>query len=121
MSKLATTKKLNYVGGLYDAYQRRQIPQAIYTYESQSVPCNVAWECTITITLPVGQGGKKTFSAVAGSKKEAKQLAAANACEALGVTDVKPCWTYALFCRKSPNRCTNGEAFFYCLSLGPSL
>lgn len=90
MSKLGTIQKLNYVGGLYDAYQRRQLPKAQYSYESKSVPCNVAWECKITIILPPVKGGTQTFSAVAGSKKEAKQLAAANACESLGIKDVKP-------------------------------
>ncbi|MBP7062176.1 hypothetical protein KA037_07010 [Patescibacteria group bacterium] len=90
MAKLTTTQKLNYVGGLYDAYQRREIPLATYNYNSHSKPCVVAWECVITIVLPPIKGGIQTFSAVAGSKKEAKQLAAANACEALEVKDIKP-------------------------------
>ncbi|GAA6017318.1 hypothetical protein JCM11491_000628 [Sporobolomyces phaffii] len=75
----------NYVGALHEWSQRSRRVELQDSYSSVGMDHSRVWTCRLTV---IGSTGDKTFEALGMTKKEAKNLAARNACVALGLVEL---------------------------------
>ncbi|GAA5820431.1 hypothetical protein JCM11491_000706 [Sporobolomyces phaffii] len=82
---------LNYVGVLYEWSQRGSSGGTVTTirdaYSSIGMPHVPSWSCTLTLSFSLSDDDERSFTATGSTKKEAKNLAARQACIALGLVD----------------------------------